>query len=77
MNTRIPPFDNVNVRRAVAFALPYDDMFKAALFGRGAPHREQFNPPTKFARTDQPRRARASDLRSGRLASTDTGGVRE
>jgi peptide/nickel transport system substrate-binding protein len=25
------------VRRAVAFALPYDDMFKAALFGRGAP----------------------------------------
>ncbi len=37
MNTKIPPFDNVNVRRAVAFALPYDDMFKAALFGRGAP----------------------------------------
>jgi peptide/nickel transport system substrate-binding protein len=37
MNNRIPPFDNVNVRRAVAFALPYDDMFKAALFGRGAP----------------------------------------
>src|SRR6201995_4632544 len=37
MNNRIPPFDNVNVRRAVAFALPYDDMFKAALFGRGTP----------------------------------------
>src|ERR1700716_330871 len=37
MNNRIPPFDNVNVRRAVAFALPYDDMFKAALFGRGSP----------------------------------------
>ena len=37
MNNKIPPFDNVNVRRAVAFALPYDDMFKAALFGRGAP----------------------------------------
>jgi peptide/nickel transport system substrate-binding protein len=37
MNSKIPPFDNVNVRRAVAFALPYDDMFKAALFGRGAP----------------------------------------
>jgi peptide/nickel transport system substrate-binding protein len=37
MNNRIPPFDNVNVRRAVAYALPYDDMFKAALFGRGAP----------------------------------------
>jgi hypothetical protein len=35
MNNQIPPFDNVNVRRAIAFALPYDDMFKAALFGRG------------------------------------------
>jgi peptide/nickel transport system substrate-binding protein len=37
MNNKTPPFDNVNVRRAVAYALPYDDMFKAALFGRGAP----------------------------------------
>ncbi len=37
MNNQIPPFDNVNVRRAIAFALPYDDMFKAALFGRGTP----------------------------------------
>ncbi|QOZ68281.1 ABC transporter substrate-binding protein [Bradyrhizobium arachidis] len=37
MNNKIPPFDNVNVRRAVAAALPYDDMFKAALFGRGTP----------------------------------------
>ena len=36
-NTKLPPFDNVHVRRAVAAALPYDDMFKAALFGRGAP----------------------------------------
>ena len=37
MNNQIPPFDNINVRRAVAYALPYDDMFKAALFGRGSP----------------------------------------
>ena len=37
MNNKMPPFDNVNVRRAIASALPYDDMFKAALFGRGAP----------------------------------------
>ena len=36
-NTQTPPFDNVNVRRAIAYALPYEDMFKAALFGRGAP----------------------------------------
>ena len=36
-NTQMAPFNNVNVRRAIAYALPYDDMFKAALFGRGAP----------------------------------------
>jgi peptide/nickel transport system substrate-binding protein len=37
MNNKIPPFDNVNVRRAIAYALPYDDMFNAALFSRGTP----------------------------------------
>lgn len=35
MNNKMPPFDNADVRRAVAYALPYDDMFKASLFGRG------------------------------------------
>ncbi|MFN4155788.1 MAG: ABC transporter substrate-binding protein [Paracoccaceae bacterium] len=35
MNTQIPPFDNVKVRQAIAAALPYEDMFQAALFGRG------------------------------------------
>ncbi|SJZ82473.1 peptide/nickel transport system substrate-binding protein [Enhydrobacter aerosaccus] len=34
-NTRMAPFDNVKVRQAIAAALPYEDMFKAALFGRG------------------------------------------
>lgn len=37
MNTRQAPFDNVKVRQAVAAALPYEDMFKAALFKRGRP----------------------------------------
>ncbi|MEH2480872.1 peptide/nickel transport system substrate-binding protein [Nitrobacteraceae bacterium AZCC 2146] len=37
MNNQMPPFDKADVRRAIAYALPYDDMFKAALFGRGAP----------------------------------------
>ena len=35
MNTQMKPFDNVKVRQAIAAALPYEDMFKAALFGRG------------------------------------------
>lgn len=36
VNTQVAPFDNVKVRRAIAAALPYEDMFKAALFSRGA-----------------------------------------
>jgi peptide/nickel transport system substrate-binding protein len=35
MNTLMPPFDNPKVRKAVAAALPYEDMFKASIFGRG------------------------------------------
>ncbi len=37
MNTQMKPFDNVKVRQAIAAALPYEDMFKAALFERGFP----------------------------------------
>ncbi|MDB5368739.1 MAG: transporter substrate-binding protein [Roseomonas sp.] len=37
MNSTRPPFDNVLVRQAVAWALPYRQMFEAALFGRGQP----------------------------------------
>jgi peptide/nickel transport system substrate-binding protein len=37
MDTQHAPFDNVKVRQAVVNALPYEDMFKAALFSRGNP----------------------------------------
>jgi peptide/nickel transport system substrate-binding protein len=36
-NTKKPPFDSVKVRQAIAAALPYESMFKAAIYGRGAP----------------------------------------
>jgi peptide/nickel transport system substrate-binding protein len=36
-NTQVAPFNSIKVRQAIAYALPYDDMFKAALFGRGKP----------------------------------------
>ncbi|MDQ8730741.1 ABC transporter substrate-binding protein [Bradyrhizobium sp. LHD-71] len=36
-NTRMPPFDNIKVRQAVAAALPYEAMFSAAIFKRGLP----------------------------------------
>ena len=32
-----PPFDNVKVRQAVAYALPYQKIMDAAMFGRGKP----------------------------------------
>jgi peptide/nickel transport system substrate-binding protein len=35
MNTVRPPFDNVKVRQAVAWALPYDQIQQQALHGRG------------------------------------------
>ena len=35
MNTQMAPFNNPKVRQAVAAALPYEDMFNAAIFGRG------------------------------------------
>jgi peptide/nickel transport system substrate-binding protein len=37
MNTQIKPFDDVKVRQAIAYALPYQEMFEAALFKRGHP----------------------------------------
>lgn len=37
MNSQTTPFDDKRVRQAIAYALPYQDMFTAALFGRGAP----------------------------------------
>lgn len=37
MNGKLAPFDNVKVRQAIACALPYSDMFQAAMFGRGEP----------------------------------------
>jgi peptide/nickel transport system substrate-binding protein len=36
MNVTKPPFDNVKLRQAVAYALPYDRMLDNALYGRGA-----------------------------------------
>jgi peptide/nickel transport system substrate-binding protein len=35
MNVTKPPFNNPKIRQAVAYALPYDQMYSAALYGRG------------------------------------------
>lgn len=36
MNMTKPPFNNVKIRQAVAYALPYDKMYDTAIYGRGA-----------------------------------------
>lgn len=37
MNVTKPPFDNVKVRQAVAYVLPYDKIMQNAAYGRGVP----------------------------------------
>ncbi|MDP6116723.1 MAG: ABC transporter substrate-binding protein, partial [Planctomycetota bacterium] len=36
-NTRMAPFDNPVVRRAIAYALPYDDLLQGSIAGRAGP----------------------------------------
>ena len=36
-NTRMAPFDNADVRNAIAYALPYDDMLQGSMAGRAGP----------------------------------------
>lgn len=35
MNSQMAPFDNVKIRQAVAYAVPYKDLFNGVMFGRG------------------------------------------
>jgi peptide/nickel transport system substrate-binding protein len=37
MNVKNPPFDNIKVRQAVAYAIPYQKIMDAVLFGLGKP----------------------------------------
>lgn len=37
LNLKYKPFDNIKIRQAIAFAVPYGDIIKAAAYGRGKP----------------------------------------
>jgi peptide/nickel transport system substrate-binding protein len=37
MNQKMPPFDNVKVRRAIAYAIPYQKILDVALYGKARP----------------------------------------
>lgn len=51
MNNGIAPFDNVKVRQAVAYSVPYQDMFEAVLYSRGNP---MFGGPAEVTSTQWP-----------------------
>jgi peptide/nickel transport system substrate-binding protein len=51
MNVKVPPFDNPKVRQAVAYAIPYQKIMDAAMFGRGV---SMFGGPPKVTSTDWP-----------------------
>jgi peptide/nickel transport system substrate-binding protein len=36
-NTKFEPFQDADVRKAVAYAVPYEDIFQTAAYGRGTP----------------------------------------
>lgn len=51
MNNLMAPFDNVKVRQAVAWSVPYKDMFEKVLYSRGNP---MFGGPKEVTSTQWP-----------------------
>ncbi len=79
MNNQIAPFNDLRVRQAIAYALPYEAMFQAALFGRGealyggkpgAPETTKFPQPLGYS-TDLDK-ARSLMAESGHANGFDT-----
>jgi peptide/nickel transport system substrate-binding protein len=51
MNNKIAPFDNVKVRQAVMYAVPYDTILQKAVYGHGRPAKSIV--PSDFPSSDQ------------------------
>jgi len=51
MNNKIAPFDNVKVRQAVMYAIPYDTILQKAVYGHGRPAKSII--PSDFETSDQ------------------------
>ncbi len=51
MNNKIAPFDNVKVRQAILYAVPYDTILQKAVYGHGRPARSLI--PSDFPTSDQ------------------------
>ncbi|GGK31865.1 ABC transporter substrate-binding protein [Salinarimonas ramus] len=71
LNTRFAPFQDPDVRKAIAFAVPYESIFQAAAYGRGAPlwggdeEIADIAWPRPFPYATDPERAREHLARSG------------
>jgi len=50
-NSKIPPFDNADVRRALMYAVPYETILEKAIYGHGRPARSII--PSDFSTSDQ------------------------
>ncbi len=71
LNSANPPFNNMKLRQAVAWALPYEQIMQASLFGRGVPMwggpstPERLTWPVPFPYSNNIERARALMAESG------------
>jgi len=54
LNSNFEPFQDPNVRKAVAYAVPYEAIFQTAAYGRGAP---LWGGPADIADTEWPRKS--------------------
>ncbi len=67
MNVTKPPFNNVKVRQAVAYAIPYERLYDNALYGRGIKLYGAASPQIKTTAWPQPTAYKA-DNREGQGA---------
>jgi peptide/nickel transport system substrate-binding protein len=71
MNVKISPFDKVKLRQAVAYAIPYQKIMDAAMFGRGKP---LFGGPSEVTTTEWPQPSPyVTDLAKAKQLLTEVG----
>jgi peptide/nickel transport system substrate-binding protein len=71
MNEKMPPFDNVKVRRAIAYAIPYQKIMDVALFNKARP---LFGGPEQVTDAKWPQRSPYyTDLAKAKALLTEAG----